>query len=79
MSIRAKQKYYNWCVNNGLKVVDFDLERMDFTYPKKNKSSFKKRADFIKNKYNHIFLKKENILEHYPNIESITFEKLNKK
>lgn len=76
MSIRAKQRYYNWCVEHGFNVVHFDLERMNFDLPKKHKSSFKKRAAEVKEKFNHTFkFREQDFLNGYPNIENVQFVK----
>ncbi|KFN39023.1 MAG: hypothetical protein JU82_08780 [Sulfuricurvum sp. MLSB] len=58
MSIRAKVKYYNWCVALGIDLRNFDPHRIDFGKLIK-KSSFKNRSQEIKEKYNYKFDKNE--------------------
>lgn len=55
MSIRAKQKFYNQAVKFGIDLKDLDVERLDFSAPVKHKSSFKKRANEVKELYNYRF------------------------
>ena len=77
-SINAKIKFYYWLVSIVCDLKDFDPSNLQIhEIPPKQKSSFKKRASEIKNKYNHVFATKreDNFLKEYPNIESITFNR----
>jgi hypothetical protein len=77
-NIKAKIKFYLWLVSIGCDVRDFDPSNLQIhEIPPKQKSSFKKRSQEIKQKYNHIFAikREENFLESYPNIENLTFNR----
>lgn len=55
-NIKAKLKFYLWLVSNGCDVKNFDPANLQIhEIPPRQKSSFKKRADEIKQKYNHVF------------------------
>jgi hypothetical protein len=55
MSIRAKQRFYNHATKLGIDLANLEIENLDFSLPAKPKSSFKKRANEIKEMYNHRF------------------------
>jgi hypothetical protein len=77
-NIKAKIKFYLWLVSIGSDLRYFDPSNLQIhEIPPKQKSSFKKRSQEIKQKYNHVFAtkKEENFLSEYPNIESITFNR----
>jgi len=69
MSIRKKQQFYKVAVSLGIDLSNLDVAKLDFNTPAKPKSSFKRRANEIKEKYNHSFL----FPFRYPNIESVEF------
>ena len=55
-NIKAKLKFYLWLVSNGCDVKNFDPANLQIhEIPPRQKSSFKKRAGEIKQKYNHVF------------------------
>jgi hypothetical protein len=71
--IRKKQKFYNWCVKNGLDVSKIEVERINFE-ANKPESSFKKRASEVKATLNYIFkFREQDFLNDFPNVESIDF------
>jgi hypothetical protein len=55
MSIRLKQRFYNKAVSIGIDLKELDVDKLDFSQPKKHKSSFKSRAKQIKELYNYQF------------------------
>jgi len=72
--IKAKKKFYKFCVKSGIDLARFDTEKINFE-GKTLIRSFKHKADEVKEKYNHKFanLREENT-ESYPNIENLIFE-----
>ena len=76
-NIRSKIKFYLWLVSIGADVKNFNPDNVEIhELPIKQKSSFKKRAAEIKEKYNHVFkFREQNIFKDYPNIENITFNR----
>ena len=76
-NIRSKIKFYLWLVSIGADVKNFNPDNIEIhEIPCKQKSSFKKRAAEIKEKYNHFFkFREQDIFKDYPNIESITFNR----
>lgn len=71
--IRSKQKFYSWLVLLGGDVANFDPEGINFDIPILA-SSFKKRAQEIKEKHNYKFSDYADLfLTNYPNIEKLTF------
>ena len=72
MSIRATQRFYNKCVTWGIDLSGFEPNNYRFDLPKP-KGTFKRRANQIKDIYNHKF----NSLHNYPNIDIIIFEPKN--
>jgi len=77
MSIRQKQLFYKKAVSLGIDLSNLDVDRLDLSQPKKHKSSFKKRANEIKDKFNHVFnFPHRDGFEDYPNIDSVKFVKV---
>lgn len=76
-SITAKIKFYFWLVSIGADVKDFESSKIEIhQLPAKRKSSFKKRATEIKEKYNYNFkFREQDWIGSYPNIESLTFNR----
>jgi len=71
--IRRKQKFYKWCVKNGLDVSNIEVERINFE-GNKPKSSFKQRAKEVKETFNHIFkFREQDFLNDFPNVDSVEF------
>lgn len=76
-TIRAKQKFYDYCVRVGIDLKNLDVANLQIhEIPPKRKSTFKQRATEIKAKFNHVFKPKLNF-DNYPNIEKISFEPKN--
>ena len=76
-TIRAKQKFYEFCVKAGIDVSSFDVANLQIhEIPPKRKSTLKNRAAEIKAKFNHVFKPRLNF-ENYPNIEKLSFEPKN--
>ena len=76
-NIKAKIKFYFWLVSIGSDLRYFDPANLQIhEIPPKQKSSFKKRAAEIKEKYNYNFkMKEQDIYKHFPNIENLTFNR----
>jgi len=78
MSIRAKQKFYNYAVSKGVDLANLDVDRIDVSQPltKKRKSTFKSRASQIKDKFNHRFnfAHRDGFVD-FPDYDKITFER----
>ena len=56
-NIKAKLKFYLWLVSNGCDVKNFDPANLQIhEIPPRQKSSFKKRSQYIKETYNHKFV-----------------------
>ena len=75
--IKAKKKFYKFCVKSGIDLKNFDPERINFE-AKPLTRSFKQRANEIKQKYNYKFtnLQRESF-ENQPNINNLIFERKN--
>jgi hypothetical protein len=77
--IRAKQKFYDYCVKVGIDLRYLDVHNLQIgEIPPKRKSSFKNRSAQVKQKHNYRFKldhTSDNLLASYPNIELITFER----
>lgn len=72
--IRAKVKFYHWCVSRGIDLKHFDPMRIDFELGKRI-FSFYKNPKLTKEKHNYRFSKTQKTDFHnFPNIESIIFE-----
>lgn len=77
MSIRAKQKFYNYAVSKGVDLSNLDVDRIDVSQPAKRKSTFKSRASQIKEKFNYRFsFPHRDGYNDFPDIDKIEFVKI---
>jgi len=75
--IKAKIKFYLWLVSIGTDLKNFEPENIEIhEIPARQKSSFKKRSQEIKEKFNYIFkMREQDFLGDYKQLETLTFER----
>jgi len=76
-TIRAKQKFYDFCVRTGIDLKNLDVHNLQIhEIPPKRKSTFKNRSAEIKSKFNYTFKTlHQDFMCNYPNINNLTFIK----
>lgn len=76
-NIKAKIKFYLWLVSIGTDLKNFDPGNLQIhEIPPRQKSSFKKRAAEIKQKYNHVFkMREQDLFKDYLSIENLIFNR----